>query len=530
MKIARTVGALLAAAGAGFVCGCDHGGTEAPAPDASAPVDPSTLYDPAVCRTCHADHFTQWSGSMHAYASQDPVFLAMNARGQRETNGALGPFCVKCHAPMAVLLGKTADGLNLPDLNAACASPTNPTGCAYVGVTCYFCHSIESVDTAHPFNAGVTLASDGVMRGEYTNPVPNGVHGAKYSPYHDRVRPESAAMCGACHDIVTPAGAHIERTFAEWEASPFSDADAGEGQVTTCAASGCHMIEDPQPRAIATPPIAPKGGLPLRHFSEHDFPAVDRALTPFPNAQPEQQAVGAKLANGIQGALCVTRAGGIRVILDTVNLGHDFPSGASQDRRLWTEVIAYDGANNILYQSGVVPNGMSPVDVGKMDPDMWLLRDCMFGSDGGLVDMFWQGATTEGNELPPIQAFLPSQAAYNSHKVRFFPRDGTPISQVPASVTLRVRLQPIGIEVLNDLVSTGDLDGGVVAALPPPIDIALGSGAPTTLVWTPAAAADGGVMPYEDMNEGSETTCVGTLANPANQFVAPSHTNPACSP
>jgi hypothetical protein len=39
---------------------------------------------------------------MHAYAAEDPVFLAMNARGQRETQGALGAFCVNCHAPLAV--------------------------------------------------------------------------------------------------------------------------------------------------------------------------------------------------------------------------------------------------------------------------------------------------------------------------------------------------------------------------------------------------------------------------------------------
>ena len=30
----------------------------------------------------------------------------MNKRGQRETNGALGTFCLKCHAPMAVALGR----------------------------------------------------------------------------------------------------------------------------------------------------------------------------------------------------------------------------------------------------------------------------------------------------------------------------------------------------------------------------------------------------------------------------------------
>ena len=52
---------------------------------------------------------------MHAFASRDPVFRAMNQRGQRETNGELGDFCVKCHAPMAVLDKQTTDGLNLDD-------------------------------------------------------------------------------------------------------------------------------------------------------------------------------------------------------------------------------------------------------------------------------------------------------------------------------------------------------------------------------------------------------------------------------
>ena len=45
---------------------------------------------------------------MHAYAAEDPVFLAMNQRGQRETNGELGDFCVQCHAPVAVHVGLRA--------------------------------------------------------------------------------------------------------------------------------------------------------------------------------------------------------------------------------------------------------------------------------------------------------------------------------------------------------------------------------------------------------------------------------------
>ena len=83
---------------------------------------------------------------MHAFAADDPMFRAMNARGQRETDGGLGTFCVNCHAPMAVRDGKTTDGLNLDD-------PCRPSTS---GVTCFFCHSIASVDGAH--NAAVTLS------------------------------------------------------------------------------------------------------------------------------------------------------------------------------------------------------------------------------------------------------------------------------------------------------------------------------------------------------------------------------------
>ena len=45
------------------------------------------------------------------------VFLAMNERGQRETGGQLGPFCVNCHAPLAVRASKRVMKLagELPD-------------------------------------------------------------------------------------------------------------------------------------------------------------------------------------------------------------------------------------------------------------------------------------------------------------------------------------------------------------------------------------------------------------------------------
>ena len=96
------------------------------------------LMKPEACMECHPKHFAEWKSSMHAYASDDPVFIAMNKRGQRETNGQLGLFCVNCHAPMARRLNLTTDGLNLADVPQWAK-----------GVTCFFCHSVDSVTGEH---------------------------------------------------------------------------------------------------------------------------------------------------------------------------------------------------------------------------------------------------------------------------------------------------------------------------------------------------------------------------------------------
>src|SRR5689334_18649822 len=79
-------------------------------------LDEAERKDPTACASCHPAQVDEWSASVHAHSSRDPVFLAMNRRGQEETHGDLGPFCVKCHAPVAYDAGLTEDGLNLESL------------------------------------------------------------------------------------------------------------------------------------------------------------------------------------------------------------------------------------------------------------------------------------------------------------------------------------------------------------------------------------------------------------------------------
>ncbi len=408
-----------------------------------------TLLDPDTCKQCHADHYADWSASMHAYASDDPVFRAMNARGQRETNGKLGNFCVKCHAPMAVNEAATTDGLNLDGVPQKLH-----------GVTCFFCHTVDSVAGTH--NDPLVLASDITMRGEYADPVSNTAHPAAYSSLHDRDQLGSASLCGACHDIVSPPGAAIERTFAEWQDSLFSHLGVGD----TCAQ--CHM--DELPRGDGLEPIAQAPNVFARKYHAHSFLAVDQPTTPSLPAPPSTNTpLQDFLDTTVATALCVVQEdgnGAIRVIVDNIAAGHAVPSGSSQDRRLWAEVIAYQGTQ-VVYQSGVVPAG-SPATSVTGDPDLWLIRDCMFDDAGTQVNMFWQAASEDTNLLPfPTTADTTDPAYYRTHVVQYYPRNSVATLQAaPDKVTLRLLLQPIGLDVLRDLEGSGDLDAGIEAQIP----------------------------------------------------------------
>ena len=79
-------------------------------------------------------------------------------------------------------------------------------------------------------------------------------------------------------------------------------------------------------------------------------------------------------------------------------------------------------------------------------------------------------------------------------------------------MTLRVRLQPIGLDVLDDLISSGDLDPRFRAAMP---TFTLGG----TLEWTQAAAT----REYVDPDTGRPVHCVtnSNLDVTAARFPAP---------
>ncbi|HEX6241217.1 MAG TPA: multiheme c-type cytochrome [Polyangiales bacterium] len=431
----------------------------------SALLSREQLMKPETCRPCHQDHYREWASSMHAYASLDPVFIAMNKRGQRETDGAMGDFCVRCHAPMALREGATTDGLNLDELPQELK-----------GVTCYFCHAAVRHEALS--NNGVVLEEDGVMRGPYRSAVDPGVHGVEYSSFHDPRQTDSSALCGSCHDVVTPKGVHIERTFAEYKQSFF----AREEKIGSASCQTCHMEAAAEDQEIAQ---MPGTVLPKRKRHSHLWPAVDLALTDdFPGQDVQRKAVECELSNSLnKPALRATDPSRMRfeVSFET-NAGHAQPSGAAQDRRMWIEAVAYDNAGNRFFESGVIADDEieeHPEDSPRHDPFLSMFRDRLLDAQGQEVHMFWEAeASPDGgpgykSDLVPVK-----QTAGGDHFVR-----RTYSLRAPAArFEVRVRMRPVGMDVLRSLVESRDLDESVLARVP---TFTLVSG-----TWEPTNRAD----------------------------------------
>jgi hypothetical protein len=409
------------------------------------------LLNPETCAGCHTKHFEDWQASVHAQ-STDELFLAFQSRARREVGESLGTFCVNCHAPMAVRDQKTTDGNNLAELPAY-----------YKGVTCYYCHSVESVAGTH--NNPLILAQGAnalLMHGPLKDPIPNSAHRSTYSALFDSQSLKSSSMCGSCHDIQNQQGLLVEQTFQEWKESVYADVHNG----STC--NQCHMPVDSN--GLMSIAIQSKAPQRLRH--SHLFPGVDVPLdSNAPGYARLRKAVEDSLQITVQQGLCVLVSGDkaqIRVVLDNVGAGHFWTSGATSDRRAWVEVVA-SAQNEVIYQSGVFPGTNTNLEeLSKTDPDLWVMRECLFENDGRNVPFFWQGSRAEKNTLPALTTLNQDDPAfYKTHYKQSYPRDLTQfLPKMPDRVTLRVRLQMIGTDLLQNLINSNDLSPTALARVP----------------------------------------------------------------
>lgn len=346
---------------------------------------------------------------------------------------------------MAWSLQKTSDGLNLEALPQA-----------YQGITCAYCHQISEVKGTH--NNPLMWTPDGIMRGGLERPKLNSAHRSVYSPLLDGSRLESSDLCGSCHDIVTPSGFHLEKTFLEWKSSLFSSSNSSQG--TSCGA--CHMPTRQDTNSSKTHHDHLMPGVDL--VDQHEYGLALYNL----NQRDLQSAVEEELNLSLLSELCgevgINGGGDFEVYLENVAAGHRFPSGAALDRRLWVQITALDIEGQVLFESGAVAPNQASSFVAAQDESMWLLRDQAFDQEQQETHFFWNIESATRQTLP-VSTLLPyDDSNYEEPHVLRRYRFGT--EQVIYEVQMRVFMRPIGLEVLNHLVERNLLSADFVAMQP----------------------------------------------------------------
>src|SRR5262249_2238469 len=149
-------------------------------------------------------------------------------------------------------------------------------------------------------------------------------------------------------------------------------------------------------------------------FHSHLLPAIDEATIPgFPETDAQKAGIKDILDPAIAiksptptaggeppGGICLNTPmqGILSLRVDSFNVGHFFPSGAAQDRRVWIETIAYAADNTVLFTSGAAGPDQDPEDlhdpyVDCTDPaphkcsGFW---DRIYKEDGTPAHFFWE--------------------------------------------------------------------------------------------------------------------------------------------
>ena len=352
-----------------------------------------------TCGTCHPDHLREWEGSVMHYAAGSPTFNAFELVARQKSEGAVAAdganpnFCVGCHSPIGVMRDEFPDYVD-----AASAEPAFDamSAVAAEGVSCDFCHTVTGPDLeGSPSGDGIGNASllnepGYAKQGPIDEPWENSYHEAERSEYL-----QSSEFCGSCHDVRIPVEdavtgepfLRLENLFTEWQTGPYATEDNPWGTVVRC--QDCHMSLYPlePPGTFPEIRVAQYLDTPVRPHAVHAFTAVSAPLTDdypnldteevdasgFPVGQEQRREMFLRAAATLtlEGTRSTLSGGGtvlpVLVTVENTGTGHNLPSGFSQERECWIELVVRDDAG-VLYESGYLRDAAHP-ETGEDAPD-----------------------------------------------------------------------------------------------------------------------------------------------------------------
>jgi hypothetical protein len=180
------------------------------------------------CAVCHEDIYQQWSVSAHAYAAVSPMFNKFEQRLNDLSQGTVGYFCMRCHAPVATSLCAKRDQplWTLPEA-------------AREGITCVACHRVQ-------YAYGKSNGERRIEMGDINAPVFGGIGGdgvADAIAHKDQLKVKTSPaekgpgqnihiagiyfqpltrseFCTPCHQVAVYPGIKLEVVWEQYRASP----------------------------------------------------------------------------------------------------------------------------------------------------------------------------------------------------------------------------------------------------------------------------------------------------------------------
>ena len=409
----------------------------------------NTLLGPGDCGGCHADYDSThniepnntWAGSMMAQASRDPLFWAALDVANNDIPD-VGDFCLRCHVPTGWLAGRSEPPGGSTD-GCSFEGKLDERDKDFEGVSCHLCHRMQVNPNPPPgedavyFENGQFWLDDSdcggqgepCRRGPYDYPSdPTAPHAWAFSSYH-----VDSDICGNCHNVTSPAhnlienGTDtgvpfpIERTFMEWQQSDFAP---GGPDFQTC--QNCHM-----PDATSNPAYASSdqlynrsGNLPTHQFAGGNSWIPDVIRGEYPNLNLDNELIATRdwaldmLQN--QSATVETTvpaqvaAGGtLDAQIKVTNLtGHKLPTGYPEGRRMWLNVQARDGLDNLIWESGAydpstgVLTEDAQIKIYHAEPGIWNHNgtnecDIVDGTGNAMFHFVLNDCWHVDNRLPP---------------------------------------------------------------------------------------------------------------------------------
>jgi len=317
------------------------------------PFEAQRFIEPGVCARCHGEIYEMWDGTLHSRAFDDLLFRAATKLFVGQATDPVikedAEHCVTCHNPIAYrskqIPGSSADYSNVNEVTKR-------------AISCDVCHTIDEIVMTRnaSFNADPGTGRDdpGVKRGPRDDAKPM-FHEAAYSEIHT-----SSQICGACHNATHVwYMTKLEGTYDEWFHSPYNSVDPG--RRVTC--QECHMRQSPgKPSTGMTDrPDYPGSAAVMSDDRPHVYRhSVAGANTLMPGllGNPEKTVLAEeRLKNAAVLELLdpVKREGGVGAVTVRVRnegAGHMLPTGVTEFRQMWLEIIVKDAAGKVVYTCG----------------------------------------------------------------------------------------------------------------------------------------------------------------------------------